>query len=155
MNPNAARFFIFWVIELITTLCANSIGFFLIALTFDPPGAGAIATVIQWGGIILGGYYVERNNLPPFIKDIRWMSFLEYTYSSFILNEYQGQLVPCTPGYASVFSDGGRECPITAQQIYDGAGLLLNMGFGFYFSMIFVLVVVFRMLAFICLHYRF
>mmetsp|Transcript_11914 Transcript_11914/g.32055 ORF Transcript_11914/g.32055 Transcript_11914/m.32055 type:complete len:912 (-) Transcript_11914:385-3120(-) len=154
MNPSVGRFTMFWVIELVTVLTANSMGFFLIAATMNPSGAGSIATVIQWAGIVLGGYYVERNNLPPFIKEIRWVSFLEYTYSSFILNEYGGASVPCTNGYNSVYDNQG--CPITDTAIYKGAGLLLpGPGIGFYFGMLIVLFVVFRILGFVCLHYRF
>eukprot|EP00186_Timspurckia_oligopyrenoides_P001127 CAMPEP_0182444700 /NCGR_PEP_ID=MMETSP1172-20130603/3078_1 /TAXON_ID=708627 /ORGANISM="Timspurckia oligopyrenoides, Strain CCMP3278" /LENGTH=845 /DNA_ID=CAMNT_0024640325 /DNA_START=227 /DNA_END=2764 /DNA_ORIENTATION=+ len=155
MNPDFGRFVLFWLSVLLSTLTANSIGFFIICATMNPKGGGALAGVSQWGTLLLGGYYVTRNYLPVVLQQLRWLSYLEFMYSAVIINEYSGRTVPCTPGFDSKYSEGGRTCPIEAETIYQVGGFLIEYSFGFYFGILAMMFVCYRGLGFLILRYRF
>lgn len=136
MNENFVRFVIFTLILILIVIVSQSIGLALSAAVLDVRKAQVIAAVIVLGSMLIGGYYVDPENLPRFIKPLRYLSYIKYGFEALVRNDVLGQTYSCVANGQThtVYSNNGKECPVTGRdvlrgaQIDDGLSIAGNVG---------------------------
>lgn len=93
--------------------------------------------------MLIGGYYIDSENIPAFIRPLRYMSHIkvssllwemknieanmicQYVYETLVRIELQGVIFECVPdGVAHTrYSQNGAICPVTEAAVLEGAQL--------------------------------
>lgn len=96
----------------------------------------------------MGGFYIPFENMHPGVYWLSYASFARYGYSSLIINEYEGRVVPCTPEDAASFPS----CPVPGDAVISGIGIYgVSENFWFNIGMVAVLQIIFRFAAYVLL----
>jgi ATP-binding cassette subfamily G (WHITE) protein 2 (SNQ2) len=114
---NAAKFFTFWILTIISALCFVSY-FRMIGSLFkvfdNASKVGGFSMTVM---AVYGGYFIPFNQMHPWLKWLFWLNPAGYGYEAIIANEFQGltlscvgeQLIPHGESYAKFLN---RACTI-------------------------------------------
>jgi ABC-type multidrug transport system ATPase subunit/ABC-type multidrug transport system permease subunit len=97
LNPGADRFFIHILIMIVVIFAAQSFGQLISAIAPRPEIALAITPVITTLLMLFGGFYMNVNNIPPYVIWIYWISFFHFGFEALVLNEFRGLTFKCKP----------------------------------------------------------
>jgi hypothetical protein len=100
--------------------------------------------------MLFGGFYVMNERIPPGIQWVKYISFLYWGYSNFLLNEFRGNTIPCSFARPFEFSP---VCPIEGDRIVEARGFSKNSIWVGMIMLIFF-IVFFRYAAYWCLRYK-
>eukprot|EP00183_Erythrolobus_madagascarensis_P001359 CAMPEP_0185850942 /NCGR_PEP_ID=MMETSP1354-20130828/4874_1 /TAXON_ID=708628 /ORGANISM="Erythrolobus madagascarensis, Strain CCMP3276" /LENGTH=740 /DNA_ID=CAMNT_0028551673 /DNA_START=159 /DNA_END=2381 /DNA_ORIENTATION=+ len=153
LNPAFWRFVVFVIVLLTTVLAAQSMGLFVSALVMDIKRGQVILTCFMLGSMLVGGYYVNNSNIPDWLGWLKYVSFVQYSFTALFINEFDDSVFACVPGSSTEYSNGGQNCPVTAQNVYDARDLDTSLGFGFSFGILVVFVVVCRFFGYLALRF--
>lgn len=150
-RPTAEAYFKYILVFYLTVSTAQSMGLFLSIAIPSPTASLVLAPPITLFFMIMGGFYIPFENMPPGIVWLSWLSFARYGYSALIINEYQGRDVPCADPNEVAFSVGGNSdtCPLPGEDVIDFLGITgVASNFWFNIGMVTVLQLVFRVSAY-------
>lgn len=104
LNPHTFHIFILiLLIEMFTTICmALMVG----ALSDTAEAANTLGSPLVIISMIFGGLYVDISTLPLVVNLIPYVSFIRWTFQSFLLNEFQGETFHCSASDGSCITDG-------------------------------------------------
>lgn len=97
LNPGADRYFLFLLILVSMSLCAQALGMVLAVLAPSMEFATAIAPVLLTVLMLFGGLYMNVDNIPPYFLPIYWLSIFHFGYEALVLNEFSGATFECPP----------------------------------------------------------
>jgi ABC-type multidrug transport system ATPase subunit len=154
LRPTAAAFFQFVLAFYVTLSTAQSMGLFLSIAIPSMQIALILAPPITLFFVLMGGFYIPFESMNVFIQWISWLSFARYGYSSFLINEFEGRVVPCSEDDDVVMYIGGtdKECPASGDAIIAGLGIS-GVAANFWFNVVIVLLmqIVFRVASYVLL----
>jgi ABC-type multidrug transport system ATPase subunit len=153
-RPTAANYFQFILAFYLTLSTAQSMGLFLSIAIPQTQLSLLLAPPITLFFMILGGFYIPFPNLNPGVAWLSWLSFARYGYSSLVINEFAGRMIPCSSDDVGTTGADGTpmQCPMSGDallQTYGIDGITAN--FWFNIGMITVLQVFFRFGAYFIL----
>jgi hypothetical protein len=117
--------FIFYIVILwLFVLMGTGIGTFIGAAIVDVKKALTMSVIVVLASILLGGFFINRENLPVWIAWARWISIVKYSYELTMLNEFQlSKGLHFTPSNPSSYDTN----PITGDDILDKYGVETNV----------------------------
>merc|ERR1712070_837179 len=90
----------------------------------DVKKALTMSVIVVLASILLGGFFINRENLPVWIAWARWISIIKYSYELTMLNEFQlSKGLHFTPSNPSSYDTN----PITGDDILDKYGVETNV----------------------------
>ncbi|KJE95369.1 ABC transporter [Capsaspora owczarzaki ATCC 30864] len=119
LNDSAERFFGMIGIMMLTSLCGSSFGLMLAASTPSFQVATIFASLMMMFLILFSGFFVLNDLIPIWLRWIKYISFMYYSFGLLLQNEFSGGSYYCEP---SEFAPN-HTCPITT-----GAQALQNLG---------------------------
>lgn len=110
---------------------------------------------MYWFIVYRTGFYIDRDNIPGFLRPFNFLSFVKYGYSAFVRNEVDGQVFPCVPAdeASTIYSANGARCPITGNDVLIGAELDNSLSVAGNLGVLLAWIVVFRFLGYFALKY--
>jgi ABC-type multidrug transport system permease subunit len=126
MSSYSGNFFFFILIMCLFVLMGNSIGVMVAAIIPDLKKALTFSVVIVLGSVLLGGFFINRDNLPVWIAWARWLSYMKYAYELILINEFalsHNQTFTPAPTHSAYDTNGG---PITGGDVLDHYGVETN-----------------------------
>jgi ABC-type multidrug transport system permease subunit len=113
--------FIFYIVILwLFVLMGTGIGTLIGAAIIDVKKALTISVITVLGSILLGGFFISRENLPVWIAWARWVSIVKYSYELVLLNEFQlSHGLTFTPAVPSAYTSN----PITGDDVLNHYGV--------------------------------
>eukprot|EP01080_Neovahlkampfia_damariscottae_P012084 gene12084-5577_t len=110
-KPTAEAFFTFLVVLISLSFCAQALGLLLSAGTPSPDVAMAVAPVLITILMLFGGFYLNPDNMDPWVIWIYYISLFRYSFQALVINEFTDQTFNCLD---SELVSGN--CPITTGQ---------------------------------------
>jgi ABC-type multidrug transport system permease subunit len=126
LRPTAAAFFIYLLSLYLTVSAAQSTGLFLSIAIPNLQISLMLAPLITLFLMILGGFYVPYQNMNPAIAWASWVSMARYGFSIFIINEFGGRSIPCSPGNSPLLSSVSS-CPLDGDDVISNLGITGKM----------------------------
>ena len=121
LNPKASSFFTFLGVILLQVLTSQGLGVFLSAAVKDVAKASTFASIFMLTTFLVAGFFVQTDDMPPWITWLRFLSFNSYSYSELMQSEFDGsRTYPCT---SAELREGPGPCPQTAAHILDSYGV--------------------------------
>lgn len=154
-SRGADKFFVYTGVFALVVLAAQSLGLALSAALLDIEYAQIIATLAVLSAMLFAGFYVDSDNIPVFLKPLRYLSFIAYGYAALARNELRGEVFECVGDDMphTVFSDNGRICPVTAEAALRGAQLDDTLSVGWNAIILVGWIVLFRVVGYVSLKY--
>ena len=115
MKAEPGAFFIYLSTFMLCLLTAESLGLAISAAIQNIKVALMIAPLITLMLMILGGFYVQYDNIPLAFRWISYVSFARYAFTSMVINEFRGSTFACDDQYVQVHPNA--ECPLTGEQV--------------------------------------
>jgi ABC-type multidrug transport system ATPase subunit len=124
-NPGGGPFIVFLIILIAVVLTSQSFGLAISAALLDVRRAQVLASCLILSSMLMAGYYINNENIPGFVRPLRYLSYLKYSYEALVRNEVLGQVYPCVAdGLAhTVYSQNGIKCPVRGPDVLVGAKL--------------------------------
>lgn len=120
LSGDGYTFIFFIVIMWLFVLLGTGIGTLIGAAIVDMKKALTLSVIVVLGSILLGGFFINRENLPVWIAWARWLSIVKYSYELTMLNEFDlSKGLKFTPSDPSSYSSN----PITGDDILDKYGV--------------------------------
>ena len=119
LRPSASAFFTFVLTMYLTISAAQSTGLFLSVLIPKNAIALLIAPVLTLCLMILGGFYMPLDLIPPTLEWASWISMARYGFSAFIINEFGGRYITCSED-----EPVGTVCPASGDDIIASYGIV-------------------------------
>lgn len=145
-RSDPARFIGFLGIMLLSTNTAAALGQLISATTGNYSILSTMTITIVIPFILLGGFYIIGIRIMWWIRWIRYISLFYYGLKLLIINQFEGVTVDCPPGEIP--------CPFPDDsaifEAYDVQVWALSLDI----CILFVLNIVFRIIAFICYEVR-
>jgi hypothetical protein len=123
LRPSLVHFLKFVLGFYLTLSCAQSMGFFLSILIPNASIAMILAPPITLFFFIIGGFYIPLSNMHVGIKWASYISFARYGYSSLLINEFEGRLIPCSDDDVVVSIGAAEQCPMPGDSVYEAVGI--------------------------------
>ena len=101
-------------------------------------------------GRLFGGFYVNVDRIPNWIRWIRYISYMYWAFSGMMINEYGGRELPC--GSAASDSDYGG-CPFNGDEVVAAMGFDAGSVF-LCWLVLFSMALTFRVCAYLCLRFN-
>ena len=121
LNPKASSFFAFVGVILLQVLASQGLGVFLSAAVKNVAQASTIASIFMLTTMLVAGFFVENDDMPPWITWLKYLSFNSYSYSQLMQIEFDGsRTYPCS---TAELQTSGMQCPQTADVILDAYGI--------------------------------
>lgn len=154
LNPRVSVFLAFCGIMVLQVLAAQSIGLFISAVIKDVKEAQVLGSVWVLMSMLVGGFYINSDNIPSFLRYLSWLSYLKYAYEALVKNDMRGVSFECVPEGQphTIFSQNGAKCPVTAEQVFEGAQLK-SFSVGGNVGILVLWVVVMRLLGYLAMKY--
>mmetsp|Transcript_42959 Transcript_42959/g.99393 ORF Transcript_42959/g.99393 Transcript_42959/m.99393 type:complete len:269 (-) Transcript_42959:72-878(-) len=108
LRRDIKHFGIFLLIMVLNSICATSLGILVSAATSSFREANSIAPVIMVISLLFGGFYVNSQNMHPFLVGLSQLSFIRHTFAALSINEFKGLHIPCEKGAADCVSGGDQ-----------------------------------------------
>ena len=122
LNPAASAFFIFCALLIVEGLAAQGFGICISAVCPNEKVAFAIAPAITIVLILVGGFYVNQDAIPPWISWLKYLSHLYWAYMGLTINDFSGR-----DGWETCVSTVNGTCVSTVEQT--GDDVLDRLGF--------------------------
>lgn len=149
LRSSAGAFFMYLLSYYLTMSTAQSMGLFLSIAIPNAQIALILAPAITLFFMILGGFYIPIANLNVAIQWATWLSFARYGYSSQLVNEFGGRLIPCSLDGVAISIGGSDECPLPGEEVLNSLGIEgISTNYWFNIGMIIILQVFFRVAAY-------
>jgi ABC-type multidrug transport system ATPase subunit/ABC-type multidrug transport system permease subunit len=149
LRSSAGAFFMYLLSYYLTMSTAQSMGLFLSIAIPNVQIALILAPAITLFFMILGGFYIPIANINVAIRWATWLSFARYGYSSQLVNEFGGRLIPCSPTGVAINIGGSDECPLPGEEVLNSLGIEgISTNYWFNIGMIVILQVFFRVAAY-------
>ncbi|THU84675.1 P-loop containing nucleoside triphosphate hydrolase protein [Dendrothele bispora CBS 962.96] len=104
-DANAAQFFKFYFIFFLDQLTAVSFAMFCVSLSRDFVVASAVGNVLYTLMNFAGGFVLQADSIPVYLRWIKWISFPFYSFAALMVNEFTDQLFDCPLGDPNTDSD--------------------------------------------------
>ncbi|CDW73845.1 abc transporter family protein [Stylonychia lemnae] len=88
LTATASQFFYFYLITLMVSFCAASIGYFVSSLFEKEEDAVGMAPLFVLPQVIFGGFFANSGNYPVWIGWLQYLSPLRYGQEALIINEF-------------------------------------------------------------------
>lgn len=155
-RANAAQFFMFWLIMVLTHAVSTGVATLSVAITRNFYGAGLMGNIYFTLQTAASGYFMQVNQVPAYVKWLRWLTPTFYTFNALCINEFFG-LDHSKYGYLydCPFNDihDTRCKEYTGAFIMDSTGLL-NNGIWKQIAVLCLIVVITHGSAFLVLHFK-
>jgi len=152
LNPIVSHFFIFVLIIVLASLSAISLGICISAASPSVDVANTIAPVALVVFMLFGGYFLNGVNIPNYFIWIEYLSFLKYSFSALMQNEFDGLTFTCTQSQLVRGSNGEALCPLTTgSQVLILYGMENDIGIWPNVFVLLALIVGFRTLGYVFL----
>ncbi|KAL6078372.1 ATP-binding cassette sub-family G member 2-like [Balamuthia mandrillaris] len=117
--------FIFYIVILwLFVLLGDGIGTFIGATIVNIKTAMTMSIIIMLGSVLLGGFFVSRENLAVWVAWARWLSIVKYSYELALLNEFElSSDLEFTPSNPSTYTSD----PITGDDVIDHLNVETNV----------------------------
>jgi ATP-binding cassette, subfamily G (WHITE), member 2 len=126
LNGGFPRFVTFSCIMTLVVWVSISLGQAMSAILMNIKYAQVMTGCTVMIMMLLGGYYVDKDNLPGFVKPLRVLSFVAMGFEAFVRNEIAGGAsFACATDSTlhTVYSAAGQICPVSAASVLRGAQL--------------------------------
>lgn len=125
LNPSPLSFLLTIVTLLTSVITSLSIGVMISAILVNVKEAQVLASVWILACMLLGGYYINSDNVPQFMRPFRHLSYLKFAYEALVRIEARGQVFACVPpGRPNTrFSNNGKSCPVDEKALLKEAQL--------------------------------
>eukprot|EP01117_Protostelium_nocturnum_P009679 TRINITY_DN3458_c0_g1_i2.p1 TRINITY_DN3458_c0_g1~~TRINITY_DN3458_c0_g1_i2.p1 ORF type:complete len:737 (+),score=278.39 TRINITY_DN3458_c0_g1_i2:136-2346(+) len=90
LRLSVGHFFIFVGITCCMTLVSSALGLLISALVPNQKKANVLATIAMLVSTLIGGFYIRVENIRPFVRWLRFFSFIKYGFDAYIINEFRG-----------------------------------------------------------------
>jgi hypothetical protein len=100
LHPHARNFFVFLEVLVLVSVAAGSL---CLAISCGTPSLSvgnlvSILTLLFF--MLFGGFLVNKQSMPVFVKWLKWLSFLNYGFEVLMVNELDGLTILFNPkGY--------------------------------------------------------
>mmetsp|Transcript_1517 Transcript_1517/g.4382 ORF Transcript_1517/g.4382 Transcript_1517/m.4382 type:complete len:422 (+) Transcript_1517:619-1884(+) len=113
LNPAWDRFLIFVLAVLLLAIAAQTLGIFLGSISRNEQIASAISPLATVILLLFGGFYVNKDTIPPALSWIEYVSHIQWAFSALCINEFEGQEGWACDGYEA---ESGM-CDVNGEQI--------------------------------------
>lgn len=97
LKHSATSFLYYLFSHLLSIMVSQGLGLALGALVMDLKAAATLGSVLMLASLLAGGFYVQ--NIPAFIKWIKYLSVMNYNYKLLLGSQYKpGDTYPCGGG---------------------------------------------------------
>ena len=152
LRPSFEHFAKFIFALYMTLATAQSMGLFLSIAIPSISIALLLAPALTLFFMILGGFYIPLSNVHDGVRWATWVSFAQYGYTAFVVNEFGGRFVPCAQSEVAISIGQTDECPLPGDEVLVSLGMTGVSGeFWFNVAMITTLQVFFRTAAYLLL----
>jgi len=119
LRPEASSFFIYLCIFETVIITAQSLGLLLSSVVSEIPVVNSISFVLILLLMLFGGFYVQNNRIPIFVRWIKYCSFLYWGYGALLVNEFSGKTFSCSMANTDAY---GTSCPIQGDKVVASYG---------------------------------
>ena len=120
LRANASAFFIFYAVHILVELNAEAITLLFTAATHSEKIASAVAPIPLVISILFGGFFVEPSAIPGFLRWIRDIAYMRWSYVALVRNEYpESRTFDCDGPAGACVEDGAQ----AVELLIPGAGL--------------------------------
>ncbi|KNB46494.1 hypothetical protein JH06_0100 [Blastocystis sp. subtype 4] len=143
LDPAPQRFFAYIGILLLVTNATVALGHFISALTGDFVLANAISAMLLLPFVLLGGFYLQDQSVPPYLIWLKETSMFNWGFKLMIIDQFKGKTFECPPAPAAcAFPNGEAVMAYTKVSMADiplGISILVTIN------------IVWRVAALVCL----
>ena len=147
LNEAVDRYFMFLLILAVISLTGQSLGQLIGTLLPNIGVAMAIIPLVNTVLMLFGGFYKNVNNLPVYFIWIYWSSMFHFGFEALILNEFNGANFICPTPPAVCANPTGQNVIEYLEMTSYMSTTWINIGLSC------VLLVSYKILAFICLRF--
>jgi ATP-binding cassette subfamily G (WHITE) protein 2 len=124
LRANASAFFIFLAIHLLISLNAEGLTLLFTAATRSEKLASAVAPIPLVINILFGGFFTQPGAIPVWLRWIRYLCFMRWSFVALVVNEMRGRTFDCPPGLppAQCVRDGHAAIELLAPDAALGLG---------------------------------
>lgn len=124
-SPSATAFFLHSLTLLLSVTASLSLGVVISAVLTNVKESQVFASVWILSSMLLSGYYIESENIPAFLRWVRHISYIKFSYESMVRIEAMGQSFECVePGLPHTrYSQNGKVCPVDEKALLEAANL--------------------------------
>lgn len=91
LRPSASALLIFYAIHILVQLNAEAITLIFTAATRSEKMAAALAPIPLVISILFGGFFVQPASIPIWLRWIRYVTYMRWSYVALVRNEYSGR----------------------------------------------------------------
>lgn len=155
LNPSFSAFILHTTTLLLTVIASVSLGTTISATVTSSKEASALCTVLIISSSLISGYYIEKSNLPVFVRWLRQLSFLKFGYEAMVRIEAKNQIFPCVEAGAphTKYSKNGMVCPVSESAFLEGVDLDDHIGIAANLACLLCFIIVVRVLGYFSLKY--
>ena len=84
--------------QLLVALNAEGLTLVFTAMTRSEKLASAVAPIPLVLSILFGGFFVAPSAIPVWLRWLRYLAFMRWSYVALVRNEMQGRTFDCAPG---------------------------------------------------------
>lgn len=153
-NPDIRALFLFCLFAMLNSLIGQGIGLLSAAVMMNIRQAIILASGITLASFMVSGYMIDINNLPAAVRFTRYLSFFRYSYEGMIRTDFLfGRTYACEsdPTQLTIYSQNGRNCPITESALLQAAQLDDIMPIWGYLLVQLAYIVIFRVAGYFAL----
>lgn len=121
------NFLVFLVVTTVTIIASSSMGLAISAKILNVKVGGVCAGVAMLAMMLIGGFYVDLDELPPVVRYLKYASVLKFSYDALLINELRGTTFEQVPGFNSPWDDHN---PITGEDILATRAIEVNSVWG-------------------------
>ena len=100
--------------------------------------------------LIFGGFYISLEQISPWFRWIKYLSYLYWGFSGMIVNEFGGRELPCDAQRPGEYA---AECPFSGDLVLAAHGME-QATVGLSLLMLLLLSLLFRVAAYLCLRFE-
>ena len=89
LHNNAATFFTFYALVLLTANCALSFGYFISCMSPSVQVATGIGPPLIMPFMLFGGFFIKDRSIPEYFIPLKWISWFKYAFECVIINQWQ------------------------------------------------------------------
>jgi ABC-type multidrug transport system permease subunit len=104
-------------------LMGSGFGLFIGATVLDVQKAITLSIIVVLSSVMLGGFFIRQENLRPWTRWARWISFMKYAFELLLLNEFDVGDQTFTPSSPSLYTVN----PITGDDVLNQLGVETNI----------------------------
>ena len=90
----ADNFLIFWAMIISTVIAGVSFGYFISSTVKNPVAAMQLAPVIIMPLMLVGGFYVNQDSMPIWMRIFSYIAPFKYSFNTFARTEFEGSPYP-------------------------------------------------------------